>query len=562
MGREQEFALNQKFDAVRNLASRFTLDSLAAAWRGLAPHHKQSFGVLMLVNLAVFGYGLIHHPVGDHDLIFFDGYPPEIAYWSGRWFQVVLSFMSFNTTAPVYVQLLTIFFQVLAAMGMVLLWKPEAGARELILGGLVICLMPLVNWQHYYRSTSHFFSFPQLGMVLALILGAGRTFNWKKAVAAGLLVMISLATYNPSVQTYAVGWAGLLVLRLSRWDGTVLDLSLILKSLVPAALIGVAGGLLYYLTALGLIHRGLMDPASYLNATRSLADMPTVLPKILEVAFGHLRYSQQFLPDALKSLLLCTIYLGLFGLMRQSWFAGRFRLPRLAAVLAGVVFLIFCSKLAFVITLHTDYYTGRVAQMSLPYVHLFFVLTALNPEGRLLRELTSYFLILAVLPYMAVCDLRAQETLVLMARHDFAVANRVMSKMESRLGTGLSGGQYTFVQLGSWKSLNDYPSQTRLEPHRYLTVVRLDGEPVFRRLSAAFEPKSYHTVSSVTLFTPTPAPDVVRAAQLAAGRKPFPDDDFIGVYDDLVVLFFDEEARRDVLHLDSAAKARAILEAR
>ena len=572
-GRNQDIVVNQKLITIGNLFSRFSLDALAAAWRNLEPRYKQSFGVLAAVNLAVFSYGLIHHPVGDHDLMFFNGYPPEMGWWSGRWFQGALTLLTFNTTAPVYTQLLAIFFQILAAMGMVRLWKPEAGAREMILGGLVVCLMPLVNWQHYYRSSSHFFSFPQLAMVLALLLCAGRQ-SRTKTLAAGLLVTISLATYNPAVQTYAVGWAGLLVLRLAGWDGTGQNLGRILKSLAPAAAAGLAGGLLYYLASLWLIHQDLMDPSIYLNATRTPAEMLAALPDVLAASFRHLRYSQLFLPGTLKSLLLLTVYLGLACLALKAWSAGAGKGRRLPATLAAVIFMLFCSKLAFVISQYTDYYAERIAQMSLPYIYLFFILIVLDPVGPherrrgeasplqgAARELASFFLILVVLPYMAVCDLRAQEAFVIAARHDFAVANRVMSKMESRLGGGLGGGRYAFVQLGAWKPMNDHLNspEAQVPSHQYRTLARLNGELVFRRLSAEFEPKAYYTISSAPRSNPPPPPDVVRAARLSAGRRPFPDDDFISIHDDLVVLLFDEEARQEVLRMDAVARAKIML---
>ena len=547
--------MTDKPAAARNWGSRFTLDAAADVWRNLEPRYKRSFLVLMAVNLVVFSYGMMNHAVGDHDLVFYSGYPAEGDLHTGRWFQGALSLLAFHTTAPVYVQLLTIFFQVLAAMGMVLLWKPDAGARELILGGLVVCLMPFVNWQHYYRSSSQFFSFPQLGMVLALILCAGQSVNWKKTLAAAVLVMISLATYTPAVQTYAVGWAGLLGLRLSRWDGTGRDLSRILKSLAPSAATGVAGGLLYYLTTRWLLHQGLMDNTSYMTATRTPAEMLAAVPDVFGASFRHLRYSQLFLPESLKRFLLLTVYLGLGCLTLKAWFSGRSRPQRLLAVLAAVLFLCFCSKLAFVITQNTDYYAERIAQMGLPYVYLFFVLAVLSLGGRLIGELSSFFLILVILPYMAVCDLRAQETFVLMAQHDFAVANRVLAKVESRLGAGLGGKRYVFVQLGAWKPLNDYldPGYIRIKPNPFRTLARLHGDLIFRRLSTEFEPESYYTMPAKSVHDFQPPPEAVRAAQLAAGQKPFPDDGFIGVYDDMVVLLFDPQAREEILRMDAAA---------
>jgi hypothetical protein len=534
----------------RSWGSRFTLDAAADVWRNLEPRYKQSFVVLMAVNLLVFSYGMMHHAVGDHDLLFFNGYHAEAGYQSGRWFQGVLSRLTFKTTEPVYIQLLTIVFQVLAAMGMIILWRPKAGARELILGGLVVCLLPFVNWHHYYRSTSYFFSFPQLAMVLALILSVGADFNWKKTLAAAFLVMISLATYNPAVQTYAVGWAGLLCLRLARWDGTGRDLGFVLKSLAPSAAAAVVGGLLYYATTVWMTHKGLMAGEGYLSldATRSPAEMLAVMPDILGASFRHLRYSQQFMPGTLKSFLLLPVYLGLGCLAFTAWRAGRSRPLRLLTVLAAVVFLIFCSKLAFVFTQLADHYAERIAQMSLSYVYLFFVLAALSQGGSLIRELTSFFLILAVLPCMAVYDLRAQETFVLLARHDFAVANRALAKMESRLGAGLGEKQYVFVQLGAWKPLNEYlnPGYVRIKPYQYRTIARMGGDLVFRRLSAEFEPKAYYTIASEQDDSLKP-PDVVRAARLSAEQKPFPDDGFIGVYGDLVVLLFDTETRDNIL---------------
>ena len=506
----------------------------------------------MVVNLAVFSYGMVHHAVGDHDLLFFNGYPAEIGYLSGRWFQGALNLLAFNTTAPIYIQLLTIVFQVLAAMSMIILWTPQAGIRELVLGGLVVCLMPFVSWHHYYRSSSYFFSFPQLTMILALVLCTSASFNWKKILAGILLVTISLATYNPAVQTYAVGWAGLLCLRLSRWDGTGRELVRVLKSLAPSAMVAVAGGLLYYATALWLTHQGLMDNTGYLSmsATRSPAEMLAVIPEVIAASLRHLRYSQQFLPASLKSFLLLMVYLGLFCLILKAWSVNQFKLRRLLAVTAAVALVFLCSKLVFVIIQGTGrYYAERIAQMGLSYVYLFFILAALDSGWQTAKELCSFFLILVILPYMSVCNLRAQETFVLLAQHDFAVANRVLAKMESRLGAGLGSGQYAFVQLGSWKSLNDHLNNryARIKPYPFRTLPRTSGKLVFHRLSAEFEPKSYYTISSSPDDNPPPPPDVVQAAGLAVGQKPFPDDDFIGVYGDVVVLLFDSEARDDVL---------------
>ncbi len=528
----------------RNKYMRIELlaEDLRTCWEAVPRHWKKAFVAALAVNFFVFFYGMSQYPLGDHDVGFLARVPETYHVSIGRWFAPFLYSLSGFLQIPVYTQTLAIIFQITAGMGAVLLWKKEAGFGCLFFGGLLVSLCPFVNEHYYYHWMAADFPFSQLCMVFALLV-ADRKRGVPRLLASSLLVMMGLATYQSSLMAFTVVWCGLCVFKLADCDASPEGYRRLAVecgfTLLPLFL-GVAA---YQLSLVGLVQIGMLKADAY-QLQAAASPLTDRLWKTVASSFGHLWFSQPYFPRIPKIVLLIVVCTGAACLAAKTLRPTRrnaiFRLVALLVMLVGVII---ASKSQVLVSDYSNYYAFRFSGAGLSYLYLAF-LTALLASPVAGWRRVGIVCALAIVPMFAVNDLRAQEQIVHSNRHDFAVLNRVVARIES-LDEFDPDKSYNIVQFGRTKPY--IPELYRKNAYDvggvefFSITVSQDWWPGFELNILS----RYLKLGEIRIngYNTAHKPFLAKAALAARGHRAFPHKDSCFIMDgDTLVLVFDEQA--------------------
>lgn len=533
-----------------------------------------AFSLAFAINVVCFFYHMAQFPMGDHDALYPGAIPLLSELYNGRWFVPFLNLLRGHAMVPVWPHLLTFCAMIAAGMGAVLLWRPGTGFLPLLAGGVLVSCMPNMTEAYYFFAMADKLAVAQLFMVLALH-AAYRVPNkdglsivsWPRLIASVILIVCGVATYQPSITTWAVLFCGLCIMEALRPGAGEADtlLTRLLALAVPLGTFLVAG-ILYNISLKLYPLMGYSPDAIYQVQTIGLRGLLSRILEVIEAAYIHLWRIEPFMNVGLKALLLLVCLGGAAVLLHQA----EPRPLKMLLALALILLMPVAAKAQFFISSSTDYYAFRFAIFGLNYMYLFFLLSLLC-SGLVLARNAGFILCLALLPTMLIGSLTAQANLVRSNQHDIATLNRVVARLEA-LPDFDPDKRYNLVQFGSIKpyvpefhrDIYD-ESWIRLSKGRYARE-RLkayysanSGSHIFHGAINSWSPgnalklvNSYlkldtHLSSSFVAHHP----ELVRKAlYFVEGKEPFPAPGSVGIVDDTIVLFFDsratESARRSL----------------
>ncbi|HOW97699.1 MAG TPA: glucosyltransferase domain-containing protein [Kiritimatiellia bacterium] len=470
------------------------------AWERIPARFKKAFALAFGVNVLVFAYLLLQHPLGNHDI----SRLPWVEYRNqvsvGRWFCFFLYLLVGHAQLPVVNQLWAIVFHVSSGMAAAVYWRRAGGAYPLTVAALMASLVPFVLAYFYYSYQSLCFGAAQLLAIGGLIAAARAT---RSGVALGaLLIMCALASYQPALNVAAVALMlrALLALSDSRARGETPAMGRFLRTtLGPGALALIAGGVLYRLSLALCRWLGLIEWNAYQLREASLGHLPSRLARSLEAAFAHLVIPQPYMLWPVKLILLALLVMAAWVALRRLGTGPGTRAQRIRYTAWGLLLLlgaIWATKSIFAVSPIRFYYAFRLAG-GLTLLYLFGALLAMeapSPRGRSLAAALAG----AALLLFAHQDLVHSGLMVRSNQHDLQMANRILDRIETLPGLD-ADETYNLIVIGDLPryAMQRYTERTRRfeEPADYMDehsmVPPWEPELVFAMLG-----------SSVSLQTP------------------------------------------------------------
>ncbi len=495
-----------------------------------------AFGVCFIVNFIVYLPELAHMPLGDHDL----GYLPNIAYTSGggigRWFLPFLYALRGFEFIPVFISILAFFSHISAGMAAVYLWYKDAKLLQYVVGGLMVSLIPFSTEHFFFHWQADTFGFAQLFIILAIILSSTQRRIY--FLAGVFLTTVALATYQSSIQTAAVCWFGIILLRLFAWDGTWIQIKNIFYHVLPSALALALGAVLYYISIVICKTLGLIRSTAYQLESDNSGFLDNFIA-MLEYAFMQLWYSQAYFSKGLKVALLVMVIVSCCVIVFRVFKEKNYRkISKALLIIFFILIFIILSKIQTLIVAFNPF-AFRILATSLPYIYLFFLLILFFSLNKYIKYISYCFGIVFVLAF-TVTTLKIQYSFIQQNRHDYAVINRIIFRIES-LDNFDAQKEYTFVLLGVAPTFNSLSFDKNYE---------VPGSPVATNsISFSYPPTivfqlltPYIKIKSIVSHTYDSSPELVEALEKSVSRGQYPAKDSCFIYDDKIVVILDKQA--------------------
>lgn len=413
----------------------FNLEAaLVNAYRQIAPTTRRVFFAGVGLNILAWFIFYSQHPLHNHMFRM-----PWIDWndqsYLGRWFNRVVLRIIHAADVPTLLPLFASILAVAAALITLRIWRPNLSAIERFLIVGMISVFPFFLSFYYYTWTAPLYMFSCLFAAGALAVCT--KLRPLPILIGGLLFMLMMASYQPAVSVYATIAAASIIIDLSRRDGpTYLQIATVAAARILCAALGGAG----YLVSLKALGVG----ATHATTAIALADLPSKFIAVCHAAVRHLTLTQPELHTPLKLLLFALVIL---GALSSFWMARR-SLFRLALLLAMWLGLLIATKAMFLISDDASFYEYRY-NASMAFLYAFSAALALH--AGVLRPYRSALLICVafILLRFVEVDLVRQEVLLRGQQHDFAIANRILYRVES-LPNFVPSKTYDFVRIGKY----------------------------------------------------------------------------------------------------------------
>lgn len=404
-------------------------ERLVSAWQRIPTRFKKAFTLTLGVNLLVFAYLLLHHPLGNHDL----SRLPWIEYLNqvsvGRWFCFFIYMLVGHAQLPVLNQLLAIVLHVLTGMAVAVYWKRGAHVFPLTVAALMASLIPFVLSHFYYSYQSLCFGAAQLLAIGGLMAAARAT---RAGVSLGAVLMLfALASYQPVLNVATVALLLYTLLMLS--DRRVRDQSLapgrfIRTIFAPGAIAIVAGGVLYRISLILIQQLGWVEWNAYQLHEASWSHLPQRIVRSLEAALTHLVLPQPYMLLPVKLILLALLVMAAWVVLRRL---GGARPGRRSYATAGLLLLIgaiWATKTICLISEIGFHFAFRLSG-GLTCLYIFAVLLAMESSGARRRSIAAVLTTGTLLLFVHQ-DLIHQSLRVRNNEHDLHLANRILTRIE------------------------------------------------------------------------------------------------------------------------------------
>tara|TARA_Y100001933_G_scaffold120835_2_gene120818 strand:+ start:32110 stop:33678 length:1569 start_codon:yes stop_codon:yes gene_type:complete len=373
---------------------------------------------------------------------------------SGRWVAPYLGLLHYDADVPVFLPLLGIVLAAGAAILALRTWEiPRAGVGKALAAGLIVAFPAALSHFYYSFMTPLFF--------LAWLFAAGAMYVCNRPsvlrISAGaVLVMLTMATYQASLGIVVLIAAGAAVTGLAKDSGRG-DIRPVLQTVLARALATGIGGISY---AISLRILDISPPRSI--TTTSLAEIPGRLMEVATVAFSHLWQTQ---PDLLWPIKMTLLVFLALGVVVSLW-AVRASPLRLFLVALCWPAMVVATKTVFLFAAPDGSIYEYRYNSSLAFLHAFsFAIVLSFMPGKLPRSLAAAAAAVVLVVFVQ-ADLVRQLVLLRGQQHDLAIANRILSRIESMPEIDFSK-TYDLVRVG------------RYSTYRY-SLFRSDGDVIDR----------------------------------------------------------------------------------
>lgn len=405
---------------------------------GRHPLFGSSVGVrifisLLLLNIAAYFLFVSQHPIYNHGFRF-PWVADNLGVGHGRWFNLVLRYITNSADIYAFVPLFAIFMNVSAGLMTVKIWKLKLSSIEKFLIVGLITTYPAFLTFYYFSWTTILFMSGVFFAIMAIYFC--RQLNLLGILSGGFLVLIMMASYQPSISVYATVAAGAAIAGLiSRDNIPIID---VVKTLI-ARVFSAGIGLGAYLATVRL-----SGINTYTTDTVKLADVPKRILKVIDISIQQLFITQPDLLAPMKMWLLILLVLAVF----VSVFCVRKSIVKIALVLGLWFGMLIVTKTMYMLSPNVSYFEYRY-NTSLAFFHTFTAAILIyGLRVPLIRSAAILFISFILIRFVQ-ADLIRQEVLLRGQQHDLAFANRLLVRMESLPEIDFSR-RYDLIRVGGY----------------------------------------------------------------------------------------------------------------
>jgi len=502
---------------------------VANSWLIRNRGQRNLFLALLALNTFTFLMFITHHFIHNHASRF-PWIGPRDQVFAGRWFNEYLLKLNYAADIPVYLPMFSILLSVLGGMVLIRIWRLHLShVEQFIVLGLLTTFPVALSYFYYTYQTPLFFVSVFFAILAVAVCNRIHPLN---IIAGAVLTMLTLASYQPALSIIATIIASSFIadlIRNSSTDGV--QQSIRQTFLLALARVGaLIAGLFAYKTSLTIL--GIK--ASHATKTVALADIPDRWLTVAKASFKHLSMTQPDLLTTVKTALVivfvAAVIISVIN-VRRSW-------TRIALVLLSWPLLVIATKAMYLVSSDGALYQYRY-NGALGFFHAFTAVTLLHfTNFKTLRSVALLLLIFILMRFVQ-ADLVRQEVLYRGEQHDMAIANRILTRMESLPDIDFSK-TYDFVRIGKYSNFRNERFKTR--SHTYDTygdghmdngevTDRWTDEEVFQLLGAKVKFKFNGTDSNFA------SKEADARQNRLQNRAPWPHESSVFIEDDTIFVY-------------------------
>lgn len=516
------------------LNSKDYLFDTIAGYKNIRKEYKIAFWINFLTLHLVYLYLNMNFLHGNHEWLFLNN-DYIINYGAyGRYSIAVINNLIECKYLPFFTNCIGFIFLSLTPIFLVKYWKLPATIFNILALSIPLLLHPLLAEMLYFLHLSVAY------FLTPLLILAGLSFSEKKtypmAILSVVLFVFAFGDYNVCMNTLAVIFLGKLLLEYSNGNSFVQ----LVKKYFRTACIILISLFIYFLIIQYIKYIGMFIEV---YNTKLLAT-DQILPRIGTIFIDSFRHFYLTYPC------IDLFYLSILSLLFALMFIVvifETTIKKNILHLFGFVFifvlLVFCSKIVYCITDMNVSLRSYNSYFSLPYVYVVAVGYILNSRSLWSRNLL-YFLFIPICFLSISRDLEVQKYWKIGLDGDKRIMAQVAERIEEQ-GAFLYDKTYRFILIGYYQSFisSYYLPKTDLTSY-------IIGEPYFPKwrltdFGGYFMPRTKFK-PYVALFSDRPAEDIRYFLgsipyEKIANLKPWPHKDAVLVYDDTIVVCWQQE---------------------
>lgn len=491
----------------------------------LDPKITKIFIALIALNIFTYIIFFTEHPLHNHGFRM-PWVEPNHGYHQGRWFNMLLSYLTNKADIPAIVPLIAILMCISSGFMALRIWKFDLSYIEtFIVIGLLTTYPAYLAFYYFSWSTVLFMN----GTFFALLAAVScRALRLSHVILGGALVTIMMASYQPSISVFVTTSALASISAIMR-SQKALSFDLF-KPLIARALAAVIG-LIGYVVSIKLT-----GVQAHSTKTVKLSEMPTRLKKVIEISIEQFTITQPEFMSFMKILLgilIVTAFLSSLWLVRKS--IGK--IPVLIILWAGAIL---ATKTMYLLSPDVQYFEYRY-NTAAAFLYGFAAAILLHGLGiKTIKSIAFIFTSFILLRFIQ-ADLTRQEVLLRGQQHDIALANRILMRIENLPDLDITK-PYDLIRVGSYPHYRDQ----LFRAHNHSWEMKGDYHLDDARLTAAWADEDIfiHLGSSVRFkhrgFDPAFSKKAKEAkAKLLEGRKKWPDQSSVFISDDKIIIYLE-----------------------
>ena len=464
---------------------------------------------------------------------------------SGRWFNGIIRYVTFELTPPAAIGFLQILFIALSAFLVVKAFNVSGRVSAFLIGGLMVTFPSIAHTNGYlYEAGGYYFA--SLLAVAAFYLTKKYKFGF---VLAGFMIMLSMSIYQSKIGVTLPLFLISLIFTLLADD---FDIKRFLNDCVKFVTATLLGGALYFIS----VRLSTQLNNTTLNAYRGISEMYRInvlnLPILIEKTYhDYIRFflTEEYLPSSylvkvniVAAIVASLLILGI--ILRQKIHRQPVRLSLLLACLA---LMPFAANFA-------AFFTPSRSSILMVYgfvmTFVFCVMLSAKIKQSIVSASMAISILVIIVNYMMLSNVFYLQ-LDMYYQRTFSLTTRLLSRIEPLLPLSESR---TIAMIGNMRFNPEYPRGTHFpfqygepsNPGLWGQFIGYNSEQTNKLVSNL---SNRHGVHNLRIANPDKMREV-RHSALAMDMPIFPLEGSVALIDDIIVVKLAPVAAIDVTPLE------------
>ena len=491
----------------------------------LNPKTTKIFMALIALNILTYIIFFTEHPLHNHGFRM-PWIEPKHGYPHGRWFNMLLSYLTNKADIPAILPLIAILMCITSGFMALRIWKFDLSSIETFIVIGLLTTYPAYLAFYYFSWTTVLFMNGTFFALLATV--SCRALRLSHIIPGGALVTIMMASYQPSISVF-VTVSALACISAIMTSQKALSFH-VFKPLIARALAAITG-LIGYVVSIKLT-----GVQAHSTKGVELSEVPMRIKKVIEVSIEQFTITQPEFMSFMKVLLGILI---IAAILSSLWLVRK-SIGKTLVLLILWAGAILATKTMYLLSPDVQYYEYRY-NTAAAFLYGFAAAILLQGLGiKIIKSIALIFTSFILLRFVQ-ADLTRQEVLLRGQQHDIAFANRILTRIENLPDLDITK-PYDLIRVGSYPHYRDQLLRT----HNHSWEMKGDNHLDDARLTAAWADEDIfiHLGSSVKFkhrgFDPAFYKKAKEAkAKLLEGRKKWPDQSSVFISDDKIIIYLE-----------------------